>query len=181
MAPLFSPAGDVNFNELTTHRICPTATLKKNANITDLSHRTKIFAQSKSKTMSPRSLSSAVGCAALLAAASAFSPSATHQHQPLLSSSTAASTTSVAASPQHATEESYPSLLQSASICAHSDSCSIDLAEEYLQEIVHVQSGCAAGTLSGGVCDDVLNVSAIVADLRVKIDEGKVGVKREAA
>jgi len=128
----------------------------------------------------PRSLSSAVGCAALLATASAFSPSATHQHPSLLSSAST-TTTSVAASPQHATEESYPSLLQSASVCAHSDSCSIDLAEDYLREIVHVQSGCAAGTLSGGVCDDVLNVSAIVADLRVKIDEGKVGVKREAA
>jgi len=128
----------------------------------------------------PRSLSSAVGRAALLATASAFSPTATHQHPSLLSSASS-TTTSVAASPQHATEESYPSLLQSASVCAHSDSCSIDLAEDYLREIVHVQSGCAAGTLSGGVCDDVLNVSAIVADLRVKIDEGKVGVKREAA
>lgn len=129
--------------------------------------------------MSPRSVFSAVGCAALLASASAFAPSATHQH-PSLHSSTATSTTSVASSPQHATEESYPSLLQSASICAHSDSCSIDLAEDYLREIVHVQSGCAAGTLSGVACDDVLNVSAIVADLRVKIDQGKAGVKREA-
>lgn len=67
----------------------------------------------------------------------------------------------------------YPQLLSSASLCAHSESCSIEDAELYLNEIVHVQSGCAAGTMSGNtVCKDVLDVSEVVADLRQKIGEG---------
>lgn len=74
-------------------------------------------------------------------------------------------------------EMGYPQLLNSASMCAHSESCSLENAEYYLQEIVHIQSGCAAGTLAGNaVCDDVLGVSEVVADLRQKIGEG---AKRE--
>lgn len=70
-------------------------------------------------------------------------------------------------------EENYPQFLNSASLCAHSDSCSIESAELYLKEIVHVQSGCAAGTLNGyAVCEDVAGVSEVVADLRAKIEEG---------
>jgi hypothetical protein len=39
-----------------------------------------------------------------------------------------------------------------------------------LKEIVHVQSGCAAGTLSGNaVCEDVVGVSEVVAALREKV------------
>lgn len=73
----------------------------------------------------------------------------------------------------HASEEMYPALLSKASVCAHSDSCPIDSAEGYLREIVHIQSGCAAGTLSGHeVCNDVLSVAEVVADLRQKIKEG---------
>lgn len=72
------------------------------------------------------------------------------------------------------TEDMYPNLLSSASLCANDETCSIESANLYLKEIVHVQSGCAAGTLSGSnVCDDVLNVSAVVAELRDKI--GKAG------
>jgi len=74
-------------------------------------------------------------------------------------------------------EDMYPQLLDKASLCAHSESCSIESAELYLKEIVHVQSGCAAGTLNGkGVCDDVLVVSEVVADLREKIT---IGAERE--
>lgn len=77
----------------------------------------------------------------------------------------------------HATEDKYPQLLSSASLCAHSETCSIDAAESYLREIVHIQSGCAAGTLSGyAACDDVLEVSEVVAGLRKKIQDG---AKRE--
>ena len=73
----------------------------------------------------------------------------------------------------HASEDKYPALLNNASLCAHSDSCPIDSAEGYLREIVHIQSGCAAGTLSGhAVCDDVLDVAEVVADLREKIKQG---------
>lgn len=80
-------------------------------------------------------------------------------------------------STNHATEDMYPQLLNSASLCAHSDTCSIESAESYLREIVHIQSGCAAGTLSGSAtCNDVLSVSEVVADLREKIGEG---AKRE--
>lgn len=43
----------------------------------------------------------------------------------------------------------------------------------YLREIVHVQSGCAAGTMSGNeVCEDVVGVAGVVAELRRKIGEG---------
>lgn len=71
------------------------------------------------------------------------------------------------------TEDAYPQLLSSAALCANSDSCSVESAELYLREIVHVQSGCAAGTLSGdAVCGDVQGVSAVVADLRRKIQVG---------
>lgn len=60
-----------------------------------------------------------------------------------------------------------------ASLCANSDSCPIESAEMYLREIVHVQSGCAAGTMSGnGVCEDVAGVAGVVAELRRKIGEG---------
>jgi len=52
------------------------------------------------------------------------------------------------------------------------------MAEDYLREIVHIQSGCAAGTLSGGfLCDDVTYAAEVVADLREKVRQG---VRREA-
>ena len=82
--------------------------------------------------------------------------------------------------PSHVPEDQYPQLLHSASLCAHSESCSIELAEAYLREIVHIQSGCAAGTLSGDkVCEGVGMVCEVVADLRDKIESGKRGVKQE--
>ena len=73
------------------------------------------------------------------------------------------------------TEEQYPRFLSSASLCANSDSCSIDDAESYLREIVRIESGCAAGTMSGdAVCRDVVMVSDVVARLRQKVREGAV-------
>jgi hypothetical protein len=43
----------------------------------------------------------------------------------------------------------------------------------FLREIFHAQSGCAAGTVSGSeICDDVIEVSEIVANLREKIGTG---------
>lgn len=46
----------------------------------------------------------------------------------------------------------------------------------YLREIFLVQSGCAAGTVSGSeICDDVTIVSEIVAKLREKIGGGGDG------
>lgn len=118
--------------------------------------------------MSPR-IASAVAC--LLAVASpapavGFAPSSS------TSSSTSLRMSSLS-SAQHVSEDAYPQFLGSASVCAHDDGCSIESAEYYLREIVHVQSGCAAGTLSGnGVCEDVQGVSEVVADLRKKIGDG---------
>jgi len=57
--------------------------------------------------------------------------------------------------------------------CANSDSCSVADAKVYLRDILHVQSGCAAGTLSGFVvCEDVTMAAEIVSNLRAKIDSG---------
>eukprot|EP00560_Eucampia_antarctica_P006192 CAMPEP_0197825734 /NCGR_PEP_ID=MMETSP1437-20131217/2770_1 /TAXON_ID=49252 ORGANISM="Eucampia antarctica, Strain CCMP1452" /NCGR_SAMPLE_ID=MMETSP1437 /ASSEMBLY_ACC=CAM_ASM_001096 /LENGTH=164 /DNA_ID=CAMNT_0043425865 /DNA_START=230 /DNA_END=724 /DNA_ORIENTATION=- len=57
--------------------------------------------------------------------------------------------------------------------CANSDSCSIDEARAYMNEIVHVQSGCVAGTLVGeDVCENSVFASEVIASLRQKIDNG---------
>lgn len=81
-------------------------------------------------------------------------------------------------------EQLYPQLLNSASLCANSESCSIESAELYLREIIHVQAGCAAGTadMTAGneeVCSDVGRTSEVVAGLREKIRNG--AVKENAA
>lgn len=71
------------------------------------------------------------------------------------------------------TEDQYPRFLSSASLCANSDSCSIDAAESYLREIVRIESACVAGTMSGdSICKDVGRVSEVVAGLREKIRRG---------
>jgi len=45
----------------------------------------------------------------------------------------------------------------------------------YLREIIHVQSGCVAGTVSGtDICKDVGRTSEVVASLREKIRKGAV-------
>lgn len=57
--------------------------------------------------------------------------------------------------------------------CASSDSCSIDDAQEYLREVVHIQGSCAAGTLAGQtLCDDIAFASEVVSGLRAKIENG---------
>lgn len=62
-------------------------------------------------------------------------------------------------------------VMHQASLCANSDTCSIEEAEEYLLDIVRVQSECAAGTLSDS-CNDVGYATEVVADLRSKISAG---------
>ncbi len=89
-----------------------------------------------------------------------------------LSSSSSSSSSPSSSSPS-SSDSYYPQLLASASVCASSDSCSIESAELFLREIFHAQSGCAAGTVSGSeICDDVIEVSEIVANLREKIGTG---------
>lgn len=129
--------------------------------------------------MSPR-LSSAFACVLALAPApiTGFAPSSIITTHTINTITTNTHTTNTDTAPLHMssiTEDMYPRLMNSASICARSDddACSVDDAESYLREIVHIQSGCAAGTLSGNaVCDDVLTASEVVADLRRKIGEG---------
>lgn len=72
----------------------------------------------------------------------------------------------------------YPNFLSSAAACVDSDSCSLETAESYLREIVRIESACAAGTMNGEACEDVVRVSEVVAGLRQKISEvSKQGVK----
>jgi len=71
-------------------------------------------------------------------------------------------------------EEDTMNVMFKALECANSDSCSITDAKEYMRDILHVQSGCAAGTLNGFVlCEDVTLAAEIVSNLRVKIERGQ--------
>jgi len=107
--------------------------------------------------------------ASFLAVSYAFSPS-TIQPRPftkLISKSDTALNGAVRAE----TEEDAMYLILQARECAHSDTCSIDQADAYLNQVVHIQGGCAAGTLSGlDICQDISFVSEVVADLREKIN-----------
>ncbi|KAL3763779.1 hypothetical protein ACHAW5_000352 [Stephanodiscus triporus] len=101
------------------------------------------------------------------APSSSFSFSSKQRRSRLAMSSSASppsssSHPSVVAAAAAAAESYYPQLLASASICASSEGCPIETAESYLRAIFLVQSGCAAGTVSGsGVCDDVTVVGEV--------------------
>lgn len=75
-----------------------------------------------------------------------------------------------------------PSLLELASQCATSDSCSIDMAELYLREIFHAQSGCIAmtggTTVDSTMCENVDVVAQVVANLRNKIGASSIAAQR---
>jgi hypothetical protein len=104
---------------------------------------------------------------AITANSTAFQPA-----QPSLGT-TRRGTTSLHSSTLSIPEHLYPQLLSSASLCANSESCSLESAESYLREIIHVQAGCAAGTISGkDICNDVGRTSEVVAGLREKIRRG---------
>lgn len=62
-------------------------------------------------------------------------------------------------------------VMAKASECAHSDSCSIEEAESYLQEVLHLQSGCAVGNIRNQeICEDIIIPVEIIAGLRHKIE-----------
>lgn len=64
-------------------------------------------------------------------------------------------------------------IMMKANACAHSDSCSIDEAENYLNEVLHLQSDCVTGSLdSSQICDDILYPSEVISALRQKIEDG---------
>jgi hypothetical protein len=57
--------------------------------------------------------------------------------------------------------------------CAFSDKCSAAEARSFLHEILHVQSGCVSGVLSGqDLCENQDDVAEIVAHLRQKAGSG---------
>jgi hypothetical protein len=67
------------------------------------------------------------------------------------------------------TEEDARFVLSQAKLCAYGE-CSISDAKVLLREILHVQSGCAAGTLVGhDVCEEQDVVADVVAHLREKV------------
>ncbi len=71
-------------------------------------------------------------------------------------------------------EDDATYLLHKAEECALSDSCSIDDARLFLREVIHLESGCAAGTLVGDdLCNDQQHVAEIVASLRAKVERGE--------
>jgi len=62
-------------------------------------------------------------------------------------------------------------VMAKASECANSDTCSIEEAESYLQEVLHLQSGCALGNIrSHDICEDITIPVEIIAGLRHKIE-----------
>lgn len=64
-------------------------------------------------------------------------------------------------------------LMSSARECAKSESCSIDEAERYLNAVLDIQGGCAAGVItSQDLCEDVTLPASVVAELREKIEKG---------
>mmetsp|Transcript_29935 Transcript_29935/g.66315 ORF Transcript_29935/g.66315 Transcript_29935/m.66315 type:complete len:305 (+) Transcript_29935:130-1044(+) len=68
--------------------------------------------------------------------------------------------------------------------CANSDSCSIDEAEGYLKEVIHIQGSCVAGNLAGHqLCDDIQFASEVVSGLKNKIEAGsqQLGVAMSAS
>ncbi len=103
------------------------------------------------------------------------SPSTHHHH--LTTTTTTTTLHSTASTPEQL------HLLTSASLCANSESCSIESAELYLREIISVQAGCASAAVAGEeedvVCSDVGRTSEVVAGLREKIRRG--AVKENAA
>jgi hypothetical protein len=59
--------------------------------------------------------------------------------------------------------------------CVYSDDCdcSADEARSFLHQILHVQSGCVSGVLSGhDLCENQDDVAEIVAHLRQKAESG---------
>ncbi len=103
---------------------------------------------------------------------SAFTATPFRRGAQLLTPIKAATTTTTALN-SHAidTEDEAMVMMMRASNCANSDTCSIEEAEEYLNEMLHLQSSCASGVLSSDlVCDDVIFPSEVIAGLRQKIE-----------
>jgi hypothetical protein len=74
----------------------------------------------------------------------------------------------------HETEDDARFIMSQAKQCAYGE-CSVSDAKILLREILHVQSGCASGTLVGhDVCEEIDVAADVVAHLRVKADDSVV-------
>jgi Tfp pilus assembly protein PilV len=106
------------------------------------------------------------------------SSSVQQQQQQPATSTTALQSSSSTANNYYNHPTNSPSLLELASQCATSDSCSIDMAELYLREIFHAQSGCIAMTgnpnVDSQMCENVDVVAEVVANLRHKISSSSI-------
>lgn len=61
-------------------------------------------------------------------------------------------------------------LLEQAQICADSDTCSLEEAQKYLDNIIQMESDCASGALLGSeICNNVEATVDVVVGLREKI------------
>ena len=69
--------------------------------------------------------------------------------------------------PEHE-DESF--LMQRAVACANSEVCSLEDARVCLDDVIHIQSGCATGSVLGDACQNVDSVVEVVANLRAKIE-----------
>lgn len=67
-------------------------------------------------------------------------------------------------------EDEAMMMMMKANTCAHSDTCSLEEAEQYLNEMLHIQSNCVSGTLqSDMICNDIEYPVEVIAGLRDKI------------
>jgi hypothetical protein len=55
--------------------------------------------------------------------------------------------------------------------CAFSEDASAIDARRFLGEILHLESGCVSGNLSGDICENVDELAEIVSNLRVKAEK----------
>jgi len=69
--------------------------------------------------------------------------------------------------------ENEVNIMAKARECADSETCSIDEAESYLQDVLRLQSACGSMSLDAsylGVCEDITIPNDIIASLRYKIE-----------
>mmetsp|Transcript_79 Transcript_79/g.203 ORF Transcript_79/g.203 Transcript_79/m.203 type:complete len:294 (+) Transcript_79:203-1084(+) len=105
----------------------------------------------------------------LLVAVSAFS--AKKASQPIRSTTSTPSALNAGAVWMDGDEQDGIFLMSRAEACANSDSCSLEEAQGFLDDILHIQKECIGSALAtnSAVCDNVDNVVEVVANLRDKI------------
>jgi hypothetical protein len=71
------------------------------------------------------------------------------------------------------TEDDARFILSRAKLCAYDQECPLEDAEILLREMLHVQSGCAMGTLVGhDLCEEQDVAADVVAHLRDRLRKG---------